>query len=50
MTQKSALYSTIPFVGLHKIMELEVLECVNLYRATLGPLVYVDKGWIWGSP
>jgi hypothetical protein len=31
-------------------MELEVLERITLYRATFGPLVHVDKRWVWGSP
>jgi hypothetical protein len=32
-----------PFVGLHEVMKLEVLERITLDRATFGPLVYVDK-------
>jgi hypothetical protein len=39
-----------PFVGLHKVMELEILERVTLNRATFGPLIYVDKRRVGGGP
>jgi hypothetical protein len=32
-----------PFVGLHKVMELEVLERITLNRATFGPLIHATK-------
>ena len=39
-----------PFVGLHKIMELEVLERVALSNTPFGPLINIDKGWVGIDP
>ena len=50
MTQKSVLYSAIPFVGFHEVMKLEVLERVALSNTPLRPLVNIDKGRVWGGP
>jgi hypothetical protein len=48
MAQQPALYSTIPFVGFHKVHQLEILERVGIRHTTFGPLVDVHKGWVGG--
>ena len=39
-----------PFVGLHKIMELEVFKRIALSDTPFGPLINVDKRWVGIDP
>ena len=39
-----------PFVSLHKILELEILEHIALSDTSFGPLIDVDKGWVGVGP
>jgi hypothetical protein len=49
MVHKPLLYSAIPFVGIHKVHQLEILECVGIGHTTFGPLVDIHKGWVRGG-